>query len=213
MNAGLQSSIEGLYAAFADVPRPHGIGYCSHCRTEEQVEPLTRKPLREITPDDLGKYAFSAFNTMGDVPDFLYLLPRILEFLVPENRWWPDVEVVLPKLKEAGFAEWPESRRQALFRYLDAVFADLLEREKAGWEIDQWICARGRFLDDVSPWLDRLALHTAQVLAYYEQNCPGVMNGRLGNGFWDHDSAAYKQVVEWFNSPKIKAMTSELYGL
>ena len=74
--------IEELYAAFSDVPAPSTIDACPHCVDDKGLEKLLNTDLRDLEPDDLSSYASSAFLTVGDIPDYLYFLPRILEISV-----------------------------------------------------------------------------------------------------------------------------------
>jgi hypothetical protein len=212
MTNELQSAIEFLYVAFDDVPKPEIIEGCPCCIQEKGVDVLLIKPLKEITPDELTNYAASVFLTIGDTPDFLYLLPRILDILATDEGWWPDPEVVAAALKTARFSFWPVRHREAVLRYFDAIFNDMMSRDDVGWLLDSWMCAWGRLFDDISPYLMRLKQHPTQVVSYYEHNSESLIKERLTNAFWDDSLPAYRQIFDWFNSTKIKDMIKGAYG-
>ena len=213
MSPELQAAIENLYVAFGDVPKPLVIEGCPCCIGREGVDVLLNKPLRAITPDELSNYAACAFNTVGSLPDYLYLIPRILEILVIDSGWYPDVEIVAVKLKRIDFQTWPDAHRMAIDRYFDTTFDELITSNDDGWQINSWICALGFLYPDISSYLNRLARHSNKVIEVYEINSQSLIKGRLSNSFWDENLPAYHQVLAWFESPTMKIMIKDSYGL
>ena len=213
MSAELDEAIERLYVAFGDVPKPKVIEGCPCCIERKGVDVLLGKSLRDITPDELSNYAACAFNTVGSLPDYLYFLPRILEVLAIDHGWYPCPEVVSGKFGRADFKNWSERHRNAVFLYFDAAFDDLLKTKDFGQDIDSLVYALGHLHSDINPLLVRLAEHPARVIEYYEHNSQSLIKGRLANGFWEEDMPAYHQVLAWFESPEIKKMIKDSYGL
>ncbi len=214
MNTDLQAVIERLYVVFNDVPKPPVIEGCPCCIERKGVDVLLNTPLRQITPDQLSSYAFSVFNTVGCIEDFLYFLPRILEISASDMSWSPGPELVAAKMKTAGFHEWQESRKATVVSYYNAVLEIALGPELSGWEIDSWICALGHIFPDVSVFLERLQKHPQKVVEYYEENSDGLIKGRLTNSFWDEASeSAYAQVMAWFKSEPVRNLIDAQYGL
>lgn len=169
---------------------------------------LLSKPLREITAEELTGYASSVFYTVGDQEDFQYFLPRILELSVTEWHWWPDVEVVLTKLKLAEWREWPESKIDPLERFLDAAFDEAIETASnhANVEVDSWMCGFALAGVDVQPFLERLeAPSAARALRRFVKWNDAYRSGAMANPFWDGDRAAASRVAEWLNSPRAQA--------
>src|SRR4051812_3921753 len=117
----LNQSVAGLYGAFAGYPLRSHIESCPCCRGPKETRHLHTKPLRELTAHDLELYAFRAMTTVGDVDDFRHFLPRILELL--PHDFPVDKEVVLSKLKYAGWAQWPPAERAAVKRFLVDLWA------------------------------------------------------------------------------------------
>jgi hypothetical protein len=213
MSPSLRQAIEGVYAAFRDVPRPTSVDGCPCCIDQKGISILLSKPLRALSPEDLAHYAASAFLTVGAVEDYLHFLPRILEILATKNDWWPDPEVVTRAIHTAGFHSWPDSRRTALTRFFEEVVGDLLVTEGSGFEIDSWICALGRLHVGCAPFLRRIAVSRPRLIELYEVNSQPLAAGRLANGFWDDAPEEQKQVVEWFRSPETRKIIQEQYGL
>ena len=89
----LSDAIEALYQAFAVMPKPKHIDGCPCCIDRKETGVLLGKALRTITPEEMASYASSAFLTVGEVADYLYFLPRIIEITATEPSWWPDPEV------------------------------------------------------------------------------------------------------------------------
>ena len=213
MSPELRAAIENLYVAFGDVPKPEVIEGCPCSIERKGVDVLLGKPLREITPDELSNYAASAFNTVGSLPDYLYLLPRILEVVFVDHAWHPNPEIVSLKFKQADFQEWSDRHRAAVFHYFDAAYNDVLEANDFWLDVDSWVFAVGNLHSNINPYLARLAEHPVKVVEYYEHNSQSLIKGRLTNAFWEEDSSAYQQVLAWFESPGIKKMIKESYGL
>lgn len=117
----LATSIDRLYTAFAEVPRPPGIDHCPCCLTPDQVaELLAPVPLRELPADVVGDYAAHVLATSGGVEDFRYFLPRILHIALTEGFDWPDVEVVAARLRVARWWSWPDAQHGAVRQVLAA---------------------------------------------------------------------------------------------
>ena len=206
-------AVEGLYSAFADVPKPSGIEGCPCCIERENTDVLLAKPLRTLAPDELSNYAASAFLTAGSSADYLYFLPRILEVLVACPVWRPDPEVVGKAISAAGHADWPERKKAALAEYIDAVWSEMLDGPEARRDMDTWICFAGRVPVRVTPLLERLLERPKRLVDLYEVNSQTLIEGRLSNGFWDEDSEEHDRVVEWLRSPAVQTVINRAYGL
>jgi hypothetical protein len=210
MNA-LQQSIDQLYTAFADVPKPRSIEGCPCCIEGKEVDKLLATSLREIQPDTLSSYASSAFLTVGSVADYLYLLPRILEISATDDNWWPDVEVTGRAIRSSAPDSWPSSRRSALERMFAAVIKEAVETGEY-FKLDGWVCAIARSGFDVAQHLQQIATTPAAVLAYFEDNAAFLPERRLCNPFWELPCAAHDAIVSWFYSEKIRRIPFDAYG-
>ncbi|MER5419522.1 hypothetical protein [Streptosporangium roseum] len=87
MGAGsdLGMALERLYETFSRYPLPDKIDVCDHCVAPESVQAARAVPLRALSASVLEPYAWSALSTWGDIEDFKYYLPRLLELLISEE--------------------------------------------------------------------------------------------------------------------------------
>ena len=179
----LADSINVLYSAFGDVPKPRKIDGCPCCIDTKNICALLSKPLRELTGGELASYSSSAFLTVGEEADYFYFLPRIVEVASTEDGWYPDVEIIGRAIGETKPASWSFDRRQALLDVLHAALQRDLDEEV--WTADEWICAIARMGLDVAPFLEQIETSPSQLQSFYESNSQALMKGRLGNAFWD----------------------------
>ena len=209
----LKDSIDSLYAAFGDVPKPKKIDACPCCVEDKNLCTLLTKPLRELTPDDLSSYASSAFLTAGDVPDYLYFLPRILDISATNGFWWPAPEVTGRAISNTVPRTWSPKHLTAIHDFLHSLIGSLLEREDSGSDINSWICAIGKMGLDTRPYLSQLEKSPAHVLAYYEENANRLTRRKLSNSFWEPPNDAYDQVVDWFGTEAVGDIIFGAYGV
>ncbi|MEN3942331.1 hypothetical protein WJU23_13615 [Prosthecobacter sp. SYSU 5D2] len=202
-----------LYEAFADIPRPSEIDACPCCVDSKNLCVLTSLPLRDISADDLGPYAASAFLTVGDVPDYLYFLPRIMECSALNEFWWPVPEVTGRAIANTHPTEWPAPRRVAWHNFLSALIAHLLNQADSGSEIDSWLCAMARMELDLHPFLTQIEQSPPHVLSFYEANANHLTQLKLANQFWDLPNAGHDQILAWFGSENVGDIVFQAYGV
>lgn len=194
--------VENLYAAFGDVRKPSSFPACPCCMTEAEVQNVLTKPLRELSSKELSSYASSALLTVGDVADYLYYLPRILEISATE-AWWPDIEVTAKAIFKTDPSSWPPSRREPTEEFFRAVIDSIVSESHDAWKLDEWICAIGRSGFDVLPALRQIENSVDLLVAYYEMNEEALTSRHLRNAFWKPDDPGYERVIAWFGSERI----------
>lgn len=204
-------SIDRLYEVFAECPKPRNIDGCTCCIDEEEICTLLSKQLKNLTGPELSSYTSSLFHTVGGEADFKYFLPRIFELSAAGAFSWPDPEVVLGKLPYANWTNWSREQKDAVFAFLAAVLKDCIDDPAS--EIDTWLCAIGRCVDDISPYLDLIREEMASLIRLYEENNQQLAIGRLSNAFWDDVPDASRQVIEWFNSEEILKIINDNYQI
>jgi hypothetical protein len=207
----LSNSIDAFYRAFADVSEPRYVDGCPCCIENKQVEVLLSTPLRELRPEELGSYAESALLTVGDIADYLYFLPRILEISIRVDSWWPDIEVTARAIRSTDLQSWPSRRFQALLALIAAVIEEIVGSGSHD-QLDGWLCAIARMGLDVSPYLRKIETDRAAVLAYFEYNAASLTTGRLLNAFWELPNDGHDEIVKWFRSDAIRRIPFEAYG-
>ena len=120
------SSIEKMYAVFADVQKPNKIDFCPCCMASEEIEALISLPLNEIPRDLMCKYGGNSIYTVGGVEEYRYFFPRLLELVIIDRGFWPDWEVVLGKLKLASWDSWDGDQKKAIESLIDECFDELI---------------------------------------------------------------------------------------
>jgi len=203
--------INHLYTVFARYPKPYDFAACECCTSDDEKTALLTPPLRELTADQLGRYASNAFFTMAEVSDFKYFLPRILELTVRDEFLWPDPEIVTRKLALAGWCDWPAEEQIAVSKVLKAKFETLLtDQNSSGSEVDTWVCALGRCLPDPTPFLDPLleSQHEDKLLAFIAQNGSLFTKDKLDNPFWEDARENEQRVVRWLHQPAVTQLLS-----
>ncbi|WP_400190574.1 hypothetical protein [Hymenobacter sp. B81] len=112
-NAQLSAAVEELYRQFATSLPQAPLNACPCCISPAENAVLSAVPLRQLTADQLARYAFKALTTWGDAADFRHFLPRILE-LKASGELFTDFPVLRGKLEQAGYSAWPEPEQAAV---------------------------------------------------------------------------------------------------
>lgn len=212
----MYQAIESIYEAFANYRKPRDFPACECCISNEEKKLLLDRKLRMLTADELGNYAADVFLTVGSLADFKYFLPRMVELSVKEEFSWPTPEVMLGKLKLADWYDWPEIERAPVLSLLEAKFARLLQDENTeGQDIDQWLCALGRCVADITPYLEPLLQedHESKLLGVIEWNHSLFGKGKLDSAFWKDAPENERKAVAWLTQPRVKQLLTEKYGM
>ena len=211
MTSRVSQALEDVYRVFAAQPKPHEIEACPCCIDRESLCALLSAALKEITADQLSPYASSVLLTAGDEADFRYFLPRILEISLHDRRWWPDLEVVLGKLRLANWSQWSPSERAALHALFSAGFDDAVESAGSTTlelDVDTWLCALARSGTNLQPYLAKLETPAARraLLEWFERNADSLKTGSLWNSFWAGHEAEVREVVGWARSLRVHGL-------
>ena len=186
------------------------------CLSKEEKEALLSRKLTELGADELGNYAADVFLTVGGLPDFTYFLPRILELSLQGKLLSPDLEVVLEKLSLADWNYWSEIERMAILQLLDEKFAEMLEDPNSdGSDVDEWVCALGRCVKNINPYLDQLFVGSNEdkLLSFVEWNLTALTERKVANGFWKDAPENQERLVAWLNEARITRVLSDKYGM
>ena len=201
-----------VYRAFSGVLKPAKIPACPCCVTASEVCSLLQTPLRQLTPEQLSRYAGSVLLTSGSSADFRYFLPRILDISLHERYWYPDREIVLGKLVLADWKSWPNQETQPLMALFEAAFDETMTVDD-WWDVDSWICSLALADIDVTPFLRKLMEPSALpvLIGFFERNSTHLGKGKLSNSFWKDHKANAAPVVAWFQSTEVQAVVMGHY--
>lgn len=212
MSSSIHDIIEEVYAAFATTPKPRGIDHCPCCINDEAVNSLLLVPLRSISADQLSTYASKVFLTVGDIADYRYFLPRILEISATDPSWWPDPEVVGRSLRDAKWLTWTACEKEAITRLYRTKLTEILAGPDP-FELDSWICGTAIAGLDLAPYLSAIEASPSATLDYYTHNSDPSLGIRLANGFWSDSNTGAQQVLDWFYSPSVSKLIHDSYGV
>jgi hypothetical protein len=128
MTEELRKAIEGLYQTFSIYPFKSKMDGCPCCVSALDKEKIHTKQLRELSEEDLSRYAFKAMTTWGDTEDFKHYLPRIFELLATTD-FIVDTFVVLGKLDYGKWRTWPGNEQTVLTEFLLAWWTDSIKNK------------------------------------------------------------------------------------
>jgi hypothetical protein len=211
----LRTAVEALYQTFRVHKASRQMSVCEHCVNPEDVTQLFAKPLRELTADALGYYAFSAISTFGTADDFRHFLPRLFELLALESHELSrasaaGAEVLLGKLSQAGWREWPRDEQDAVEAYLTAFWGHALDQFPGEHDVDELLTGLGRGRGDLGPvletWRVRAAVEAGparHLAAFVIHNAAkaGVRQS-LANAFWEGNPASMNEVIAWLRDSR-----------
>jgi hypothetical protein len=206
----LAVATEKLYSVFSRYPlKPH-IDGCPCCVHEEDQALIRSLPLRQLTAEDLGRYAYKALFTWGDVDDFRHFLPRLLELVAGYPPFgWIDAEPLLGRLAYADWREWPQREQTAIESFLWLRWNVGLTLDTSEFEADGWLCGVALAGVETSRYIDAWRTSTApttlgHIAEFLRWNSDLLARGKLGSPFYDHHPAEANAVSgatrEWLNA-------------
>jgi len=204
MADALSVAIEDLYRKFKRFPRRSPFYRSPPLNPSDLRYPLYMKPLRELSPDELKRYSFSAMTTAGTLEDFKHFLPRICELIAWRQCGQIVVEVALCQLTCGKWTSWPASEREVVRTFLMTWWQHHLSTpvvdEYGG---DPTLCAVAHAEDDLAEYLEywrkepslTAALHLADLI---DRNYSHLMKkGEMANAFWETLRPQQQQVIAW----------------
>lgn len=215
MTPALHDALEAVYEEFR-APTPARIEGCPCCVERKTVTALHTRGLRELTESDLSAYAFSVFLTVGDVADFRYFLPRILELAIHHPGFAISLEVVLGKLALAKWTSWTRREQQVVRDLIDSWFDAVAVDCATDWDgfdstLDAMLCGIGRAGLDPAAYIERLLRpdRNFALNVLWETNHGALdRKGRLANGFWRDAPDAHAAAMARLQAPDIQAIVT-----
>ena len=204
--------IAELYRVFSPYRVGDEISGCSDCILAEDSHLLVTTQRASLTVQDLNKYAFKALTTWGNLTDFKYFHPRLLELVLMEGTdTFNFPEVLFGKLDYARWFEWSPAEQRAVNKFLHVFWRAQLTREITepyDDSIDTALCAIAnacRNVDEyLNMWLASTERKAARQLAQFiwlhadrilTKNHPLV-------GHWESRPAAV-DVLVWLKSDSV----------
>lgn len=199
----LNDAVEELYKVFSGYPVAPKIEGCPCCVSEEDESSLHRTSLREMTAEDLRRYATKALTTWGTENDFKYFLPRLFELVTEKEGivYEIDLAILFGKLEYAHWNTWPSQEHAVVRDYLEALWLFVLSVPMEAVTIDEYLCAIGQAEEELSHYLtvwQNLRSDTAlNHLVEFVEAQDSLYKGKLTDAFWSGRREQMAQVVEW----------------
>ena len=197
----VRSAIESVYVNFAGVVRPTTVGGCPCCTDDAETCALLARPLRDLSADDLDRYAWKAVTTMGTTADLTYFFPRLLELLVNDTLG-AETEAVLAKL-EYVYDTWPPPHQHSVDALLETVLLSALTRDLA----DAWICGAALGTTDAAARLSAAlaAPDTTSGLARWAQrNTDAAGQPEFRNAYFSDEDPGAIVLSAWLGRSDIR---------
>jgi hypothetical protein len=152
MTDKLEITIERLYDTFAKYQGKSKLeGSPLYDDLDTWNKELQSKNIRELTNEDLSKFAGKVILTWGDENDYRYYLPRILE-LTAKLKTPYDIWTLYSRLEDANWKTWDINEQTAINEFSLELWNKLLNdnSEKAEWEFKDYFHAIANFYPDFS---------------------------------------------------------------
>ncbi len=209
--AKLKEIIKKSYEIFSQYKLGNTLDVCSHCVTTEEVEPLLRTPLREISEEMIYIYYSSAQNySEQELYEMKYFLPRVLELLTEFEFPYHSVEISLSRfnLKKDNFEV---EEKEILNQFAENYFAYCLETYPLPIEdIDSIIIMFGLAGFEIRPilekWTEKFEKNYLLHLNDFFLNQVDYKHNayRLNNAFSKKEIDA--EILGWFEEKKTKSI-------
>jgi hypothetical protein len=201
----LEAAIENLYVTFSRYPLAPYVEGCPHCVGDADNAKLHSVPLRELSAEDLGRFAFKALSTWGTEDDFRHFLPRIFELLPNRLSGIVDPPTVIGKLAYGNWRSWPANEVCSVNLYLEALWISLLKGTSLVVSIsaDELLSGYSQLFDDLTPLLDewdattelRATRHLAEFVERHVEQL--LQSGRISAPWWQEPGRS--QVSTWLS--------------
>ena len=206
----LLATVSGLYEVFRPYQLRNEVPGCACCVFADDQARIHSKPLKELTAEDLDKYARKALTTWGDEDDFRHFLPRLFE-LLPELE--TNAEIVVGKLRAADWRNWPLPEQSAIEKFLLCHWLCVLAQYPPQYpapNADDALCTAAQALDDLTPLLalwdandtPPAAMHLADFVSCSatKYSC----KSEYIDGFWEDRPDQVRQVIQWLQSQPLR---------
>lgn len=204
----MQKEIENLYRVFSTYKATLAGSSPLTPLDEITRTKLLQTPLKQLGENDLDTYLLKALTTWGDLNDFKYFLPRLIETLTK------DSETVYLKIAYGKWREWPEAEKKSLTDYFKQFFIWSLNQSAIGqnkYDFEQTLILLSIVEENISPYFDIWKYYgdTREESAglfsalehlnnfIYENRNSILTTKRLSHSFWKKYPEQEMQIVNW----------------
>ena len=201
----LEVAIQGLYQAFPSRQLKTVMRGCPCCADFAELRRLSLTPLLDLGRAELESYSWDAIWTVGSENDYRHFAPRLLELMVREDAFEP--EVVAKKLIVAGWRSWSQAEQSAIEDFFSAYWDATLLIDSVWYSASDALCVLGNAFEDLKPFLARWLATTEptalkQLVLFAGAESSNASQGFLQQPFWGERQKQMKQVAAWLCSPE-----------
>ena len=177
---------------------------------------LFSKQLKDLTADDLSRFAGKAMTTWGDVNDYKHFLPRIFELTGELNTPY-ELWIAFEKLNYGHLNNWEDIEVKAIHNYMLALWDNLLQidTEQAQWIFKDYFSSIAnfypRFTDLIKTWEDNSEIVATKHLAnYIFEERHSIFDKGFIDGFHKKNDNI-KELKEWLLSDKTRKRLEQAF--
>lgn len=210
-NHDLRRAIDACYEAFSVYPIPSALE-ASPLRDPAQIlQSLTSAPLRELSDENIGPYAFYAMTTVGGVEDYKHFLPRILELaLLSTGQPGLEAEIIALRLNYGEWRQWPVHEQRSVTAVFEESFDTVKQRHIDEVEADGWLCGMAILGLPVSDMLDKWVASShpnsgLQIAQFIDRTAEFIREaGARRKAYWSHvDEMTIQLLRRWIGSASV----------
>lgn len=209
MTDKLKISIEKLYDIFGKYQGLSKLeGSPNYGDLDSWNKQLRSKNLRELTDEDLSRFAGKVISTWGDENDFRFYLPRILE-LTAHLKTPYDIWILYSKFEDANWKSWDDKEQRAINDFTLELWNNLLndDSEKAEGEFNDYFSAFAYYFHDfariLNVWESNDSFASIKHLANYIYNEQiNLFHHNYISGI-EKNTKHIEQFKKWLTSDKI----------
>lgn len=202
------SALENLYTVFAKYPFRANMPCCiPHCLDQAELDVLGKKPLPEITAQELRPFAAHLLTTCGEVNDLKFVLPRLFELTVQKQLEYPTCEAVFGKLAAANWLDWQTDEIEAVKMFLGSWWLlELDQAENIETVFSALCCTQSDPRSFLMAWRD---LQPASLANFVNQHLTMFALGKGFNAFIP--KSVIPSILEFFQEPETRAAFEQAF--
>ncbi len=200
----ISQAIQEIYTVFSSYKKPQTLKVCcEQCFSQQEAKEILAKPLRELTFKDFASYLNAPVIAGGDINDFKFFLPRILE-LHSQLQEPEALKSIFNHLGEADYRKkWNNEEIQSINHYVILWWEYCLSRDKPS--ISYELC------DILSTHFDIEILLDLWDKSVYPTAIEHLISFVYDGGFADKCFEGNKYLHDWLKSDRIKQKVEKIF--
>ncbi|WP_299434276.1 hypothetical protein [uncultured Aquimarina sp.] len=209
MKTKLKEIIDQLYTVFGkysiEVAKLRDYS-CPCCVTDNEIKVITKKPIKELSAEDLGHFIRSAISTFGSIEDYKHFLPRILELMTLESSSdIIDDFTCFEKLNYAEWETWPENEIQIIENFFTELWNTIINGKNSTEFMIGECFSLIKMYGPIEPALKKWKESKTEISSLY------IVNGILNGFAFRAESKNEKIISKWLYSKPVLDKIEKVY--